>query len=99
VLFIDAPDEVIPEWGIGGSTSGPHVIIVALDPEFPGIPEQHLVSTLVHEFHHAMRWRGHGCGTDLGYRICRDYSDSTAKRAPELVNVPAPAVLRAAGPG
>jgi uncharacterized protein YjaZ len=165
VLFIDAPDEVIPEWGIGGSTYGPHVIIAALDPEFAGISQEHLVSTLVHEFHHAMRWRGPGCGGDLGdmlvseglaqlfeeevlgappmysqvqitadeiaqayrelhqqpfsqakwffgaegmtrmfgyaygYRICRDYARSTAQRASELVNVPTPAVLRAAGLG
>jgi uncharacterized protein YjaZ len=165
VLFVDAPDEVIPEWGIGGSTYGPHVIVVAMDPDFPGISGEHLVSTLVHEFHHAMRWRGPGCGGDLGdmlvseglaqlfkeevlgappmysqvqitgaeiaqanlelhrqpfsqarwffgadgmtrmfgyaygYRICRDFAVSTAKRASELVNVPAPAVLRAAGLG
>jgi Predicted Zn-dependent protease (DUF2268) len=165
MLFIDAPDEVIPEWGIGGSTYGPHVIIVAIDPGFPGISEEHLVSTLVHEFHHAMRWRGPGCGGDLGdmlvseglaqlfeeevlgappmysqvriteaevgqanldlhrqpfsqakwffgaegitrmfgyaygYRICRAYAGGAAKRASELVNVPAPAVLRAAGLG
>jgi hypothetical protein len=62
VLFIDAPGGVIPEWGIGGSTYGPHVIVVAVDPEFPGLSEEHLVSTLVHEFHHAMRWRGPGAG-------------------------------------
>jgi uncharacterized protein YjaZ len=165
VLFIDAPDEVIPEWGIGGSTYGPHVIVVAVDPEFPGLSGEHLMSTLVHEFHHAMRWRGPGCGGDLGgmlvseglaqlfeeevlgappmysqariteaevaqahlelhrqpfsqakwffgaegitrmfgyaygYRICRGYAGSTAQRASELVNVPAPAVLRAAGLG
>jgi hypothetical protein len=123
VLFIDAPDEVIPEWGIGGSTYGPHVIIVALDPEFPGISGEHLVSTLVSEglaqlfeeevlgappmysqaritgaemaqanlelhrqpFSQAKWFFGaegmtRMFGYAYGYRICRDYARSTAKR-------------------
>lgn len=66
VLFIDSPDEAIPEMGVGGYTYGPHVIIVAIDPTSPNLSEQHLATTLVHEFHHAMRWRGPGCGGDLG---------------------------------
>lgn len=66
VLFIDSPDEVIPELGVGGYTYGPHVIIVAIDPDFPDLSEHHLLSTLVHELHHAMRWRGSGCRGDLG---------------------------------
>jgi len=66
VLFIDSPVEAIPEMGVGGYTYGPHVIIVAMDPESPNLTEQHLATTLVHEFHHAMRWRGPGCGGDLG---------------------------------
>lgn len=66
VLFIDSPDETIPELGIGGYTYGPHVIIVAIDPDFPELSEQHLFSTLVHEFHHAMRWRRTKLHGDLG---------------------------------
>lgn len=69
VLFIDSPDEVIPELGIGGYTYGPSVIMVAIDPDFPDLNEQHIFSTLVHEFHHAMRWRGPGCHGDLGDMI------------------------------
>lgn len=66
VLFIDSPDEAIPEMGVGGYTHGPHVIILAIDPDCPNLSEQHIFSTLVHEFHHVMRWRGPGCHGDLG---------------------------------
>ncbi|OIQ81709.1 hypothetical protein GALL_365220 [mine drainage metagenome] len=66
VLFIDSADETIPEMGVGGYTYGPHVIIIAIDPQSPNFTEAHLATTLVHEFHHAMRWRGPGCGKDLG---------------------------------
>jgi len=66
VLFIDSPDEAIPEMGVGGYTYGPHVVIVAIDPDCLNLSEQHIFSTLVHEFHHVMRWRGPGCHGDLG---------------------------------
>lgn len=29
----------------------------------------HVYSTLVHEIHHAMRWRGPGCGSTLRERL------------------------------
>jgi hypothetical protein len=64
VVFVDAPDETIPEWGVGGTTLGPHAIVVALDPGFDVVPAT-IEATLLHEFHHAMRWRGPGCGEDL----------------------------------
>ena len=66
VLFIDSPNEAIPELGVGGYTYGPHVIIIAIDPDCPNLSEQHIFSSLIHEFHHAMRWRGPGCHGDLG---------------------------------
>lgn len=66
VLFIDSPDEAIPELGVGGYTHGPHVILIAIDPDYSDLSEQHIFSTLIHEFHHAMRWRGPGCYGDLG---------------------------------
>lgn len=159
VMFIASPGEAIPEMGVGGYTYGPHVIVVALDPENLNFSEQYLVTTLIHEFHHAMRWRGPGCGGDLGdmliseglaqlfeeevlgvppmysqvgiteaevelaklelhqqpfnqskwffggdgitrlfgytfgYRICSGYTESTGRRASELVNVPTREVL------
>lgn len=69
VLFIDSPDEAIPELGVGGYTYGPHIVIVAIDPDCPNLSEQHIFSTLIHEFHHVMRWRGPGCHGDLGDMI------------------------------
>lgn len=66
VLFIDSPDEAIPELGVGGYTYSPHVIIVAIDSDFPNLNEHHLFSTLVHELHHVMRWRVLGLHGDLG---------------------------------
>ena len=69
VLFIDSPEEAIPEIGVGGFTYGPHVILIAIDPDFTDLSEQHIFSTLVHEFHHVMRWRGPGCHGDLGDMI------------------------------
>jgi len=68
VLFLDAPDETIPEWGVGGYTYGPNVILVALDPA-AALEKEKIETTLVHEFHHAMRWRGPGCGGNLAQML------------------------------
>lgn len=68
VLVIDASDLTIPEWGVGGYTYGPHVVLVALDPMF-ALTKKRIEATLVHEFHHAMRWRGPGCDGDLAQML------------------------------
>ena len=68
VLVIDAPDDAIPEWGVGGYTYGPHAILVALDPDV-SIHRRHILATLVHEFHHTARWRGQGCGGTLAQML------------------------------
>ncbi len=68
VLVIDAPDDVIPEWGVGGYTYGPHAILVALDPTMK-VDRHNIERTLVHEFHHTMRWRGQGCGGSLAQML------------------------------
>lgn len=68
IHVIDAPDQCIPEWGLGGSTYGPHSIVLAVDPDHD-IDGEHVHSTLVHEIHHAMRWRGPGCGSTLRERL------------------------------
>ncbi len=68
VLVIDAPDDAIPEWGVGGYTYGPHAILVALDPAAT-VDSRHIERTLVHEFHHTMRWRSQGCGGNLGQML------------------------------
>ena len=68
VLVIGGPELAIPEWGVGGYTYGPHVIVVALDPT--ATPSSHHIErTLVHEFHHTMRWRGPGCDGSLGQML------------------------------
>jgi uncharacterized protein YjaZ len=68
IHVLDAPDECIPEWGIGGSTYGPRSIVLAVDPDHR-ISGSDVYSTLVHEIHHAIRWRGQGCGSTLGERL------------------------------
>ncbi|HLK44915.1 MAG TPA: hypothetical protein VKT18_02955, partial [Acidimicrobiales bacterium] len=56
VVFYDAAHDAIPEWGVGGCTQSAHLVLVAVDPAHP-LARDDVVSTLVHEFHHAMRWR------------------------------------------
>lgn len=68
VIIINAPDDTIPEWGVGCYTYSPNVILVALDAEFP-MTEESLQRTFLHEFHHAMRWRGPGCGGNLAQML------------------------------
>jgi uncharacterized protein YjaZ len=68
VHVVDAPDECIPEMGLGGYTYGPHSIVLAVDPDHDIRPSD-VLSTLVHEIHHAMRWRGPGCGSSLAERL------------------------------
>ncbi len=68
VLVIDAPDDAIPEWGVGGYTYGPHAILLAIDPAAT-VDSHHIERTLVHEFHHTMRWRGQGCGGSLAQML------------------------------
>ena len=68
IHVVDAPDEVIPEWGVGGYTYGPHSVVLSVDPDHD-IESADVLSTLVHEIHHAMRWRGPGPGTSLGERL------------------------------
>jgi uncharacterized protein YjaZ len=68
VHVVDAPEECIPEMGLGGYAYGPHAIVLAVDPDHTIQPSD-VLSTLVHEIHHAVRWRGPGCGSSLGERL------------------------------
>ena len=68
VLIVEDSTQVIPEWGMGGTTWGPHLVVVALDPSFD-LKENELVATLVHEMHHTMRWRGPGCDGSLAQML------------------------------
>lgn len=46
VLVIDASDDVIPEWGGGGYTYGPHAILIDLDPSAV-VDRHHIERTIV----------------------------------------------------
>ena len=66
VIFVNAPKNVIPEIGIGGSSPGPYNIYVSLNPKFSTFTVEDLVLTILHESHHCMRWRKLGYGRTLG---------------------------------
>jgi uncharacterized protein YjaZ len=92
VLFVDAPSDAIPEWGVGGYSYGRHVVLVALDPEVD-LEERRITATLVHEFHHAMRERGPGCGGSLANMLV---SEGLAQLFEEEVTGEAPFYSRVA---
>src|SRR5215475_8739410 len=59
------PKRAIPGYGVGGYTPNANTVLIALDPAFPELAQvlsDRLAATLVHEFHHCMRWRGPGYG-------------------------------------
>lgn len=55
---------VIPDWGMRGTAPAPGVIELALNPA--RLDHALVVRTLVHEFHHLIRWDGPGYGRSLG---------------------------------
>lgn len=56
VTFKCDPGATIPEWGVGGETMDAHHVYVAMDPStVQGV--ECINRTLLHEFHHAIRWR------------------------------------------
>ena len=66
IVFVNAPMNVIPEIGIGGYSPGPYNIYINLDPKFTTFAVEAIVSTILHETHHCMRWRNPGYGLSLG---------------------------------
>ena len=58
------PGGGIPVWGVGGHAPSPGLIEVTLDPA--RFSATLLTRTLVHEFHHLLRWDGPGYGASLG---------------------------------
>lgn len=65
IIFVDAPDNTIPQLGCGGYTASANLIYIFLDSTFP-IKELVMEATLLHEMHHAIRWRRPGYGKTLG---------------------------------
>lgn len=66
VVAFDAPDETIPEWGVGGTTITSHLVMLAVDPTAPTLDRRVIESTLLHEYHHAVRGRSTSLDADLG---------------------------------
>ncbi|WP_182912972.1 DUF2268 domain-containing putative Zn-dependent protease [Paracoccus onubensis] len=58
------PGGGIPAWGVGGRAPSPGLIEITVDPARFAAPL--LIRTLVHEFHHLLRWDGPGYGNSLG---------------------------------
>lgn len=67
VAVCDHPGLAIEELGVGGYSPGPHLVLIALEPRWPGFAywRQHLPSTLRHELHHVRRHAGAGYGPTL----------------------------------
>lgn len=68
VIFVDAPNDAIPEWGVGGATFNPYFILISVDPNF-ALNRLSIETTLVHEYHHAMRWRVSDFDGDLAQSL------------------------------
>lgn len=66
VIFVNAPLSTIREQGIGGYSPGPFNLYVSLDPQYKNLLVEDIVSTIVHETHHCLRWRDPGYGKTLG---------------------------------
>ena len=58
------PGGGIPKWGVGGHAPSAGLIEITLDAA--RFDPQLLIRTLVHEFHHLIRWDGPGYGRSLG---------------------------------
>ncbi len=68
VVIWDNPWGAIPETGIGGRTSNPNTIFIAINPGFSDLDKTislNLEKTLLHEFHHCARWATVGYGRTL----------------------------------
>ena len=69
IIFLNNSAEAIPHLGFGGYTPDAHTVLISVDIDHMDLAanlQTHLVHTLLHEFHHAMRWRGPGYGDTLG---------------------------------
>jgi len=63
-LVVRSGGNVIPEWGVGGMAPLPGVIQIDLNPD--RFSAELFTRTLIHEFHHLIRWDGPGYGKSLG---------------------------------
>ena len=68
VMFADLPNGALPEWGVGGATYSPFFILVSVDPGSV-LEREKVETTLVHEYHHAMRSRATEFGANLAQML------------------------------
>jgi len=69
IIFSYNPAETVPHLGFGGYTPDAHTVQISVDADNTEVVrtiDEELVHTLLHEFHHAMRWRSVGYGETLG---------------------------------
>jgi uncharacterized protein YjaZ len=69
IIFSYNPAETVPHLGFGGYTPDAHTVQISVDTdntELVHALDEELVHTLLHEFHHAMRWCSVGYGETLG---------------------------------
>lgn len=69
IIFEHAPEQVVEEFGFGGYTPDGNTIYISVDTDRLDILEKiskKLSYTILHELHHALRWRTVGYGDTLG---------------------------------
>ena len=72
IVFSFNPIETVSHLGFGGYTPDANTVLISVDTNFEKLAqtiETELVHTLLHEFHHVMRWRSVGYGDTLGEAI------------------------------
>lgn len=68
VTLIPDAARAIGGWGFGGRTFSASTVEIYIDPTLPDLAQrlpERLPPLVVHELHHAMRWRGPGYGRTL----------------------------------
>lgn len=69
IVLYENPDDVVSEvGGVGGFTPHAHIVLISLDPanpKFKASMEGEVTRALIHELHHAIRWRKPGYGETL----------------------------------
>lgn len=67
VIFFAVEDNY--QLGIYGYTPNPYTVQIYIDTAFDNFSDSVLESTLLHEIHHAVRWRNPGYGKRLGEKF------------------------------
>jgi uncharacterized protein YjaZ len=58
VIHVKVTDQnIVPTWGVGGWASDSHTVWIAVKPENPSFKTEFVLRALIHEIHHAVRYR------------------------------------------